>query len=140
MSVAFRRDGCSRFGSNAKFANFPSVSLGWIASDETFMERFDKLSYLKFRGSYGVVGNYNIGNYTYLASVGSYNYVTNGSITPGRAVSGIGNSELTWETTKQLDLGVDIGLFNDRIFLVYDYYWKNTDGLLYQVYPLFFWF
>ena len=133
LSVAFRRDGCSRFGSNAKFANFPSVSLGWIASDETFMERFDKLSYLKFRGSYGVVGNYNIGNYTYLASVGSYNYVTNGSITPGRAVSGIGNSELTWETTKQLDLGVDIGLFNDRIFLVYDYYWKNTDGLLYQV-------
>lgn len=133
LSVAFRRDGCSRFGSNAKFANFPSASLGWIASDEAFMERFDKLSYLKVRGSYGIVGNYNIGNYTYLASVGSYNYVTNGSITPGRAVSGIGNSELTWETTKQLDFGVDVGLFNDRVFLVYDYYWKNTDGLLYQV-------
>lgn len=133
LSVAFRRDGCSRFGSNAKFANFPSASIGWIASDEAFMGKFDKLSYLKFRGSYGVVGNNNIGNYTYLASVGSSNYVTNGSITPGRAVSGIGNSELTWETTKQLDLGVDVGLFNDRVFLVYDYYWKKTDGLLYQV-------
>lgn len=133
LSIAFRRDGCSRFGANAKFANFPSVSLGWIASDETFMQKFNKLSYLKLRASYGLVGNYNIGNYTYLASVGSYNYVTNGSITPGRGLSGIGNNELTWETTKQLDFGLDLGLFNDRIFLVYDFYWKNTDGLLYQV-------
>ena len=133
LSVAFRRDGCSRFGSNAKFANFPSVSVGWIASDETFMKKYEQLSYLKLRGSYGLVGNYNIGNYTYLASVGSYNYVTNGSITPGRGLSGIGNNELTWETTKQLDFGVDLGLFNDRVFLVYDYYRKYTDGLLYQI-------
>lgn len=64
LSVAFRRDGCSRFGSNAKFANFPSVSVGWIASDEPFMEKYDKVSHLKLRGSYGLVGNYNIGNYT----------------------------------------------------------------------------
>lgn len=133
LSVAFRRDGCSRFGSNAKFANFPSVSLGWIASDEKFLEKVDKLSYLKLRGSYGTTGNYNIGDYTYLASIESYNYVTNSSITPGRGVAGIGNSELTWETTKQLDFGIDLGLFNDRVFLVYDYYWKDTKGLLYQI-------
>ena len=133
LSVAFRRDGCSRFGSNAKFANFPSVSVGWIASDEPFMEKYDKVSHLKLRGSYGLVGNYNIGNYTYLASVGSYNYVTDGSITAGRALSRIGNNELTWETTKQMDFGVDLGLFNDRVFLVYDYYRKWTDGLLYQI-------
>ena len=114
LSVAFRRDGCSRFGSNAKFANFPSVSVGWIASDEPFMEKYDKVSHLKLRGSYGLVGNYNIGNYTYLASIGSYNYVTDGSITAGRALSRIGNNELTWETTKQMDFGVDLGLFNDR--------------------------
>lgn len=133
VSVAFRRDGCSRFGSNAKFANFPSVSVGWIASDEPFMEKFDKVSHLKLRGSYGLTGNYNIGNYTYMPTVGSYNYVTDGAITPGRALSRIGNNELTWETTKQMDFGVDLGLFNDRIFLVYDYYRKYTDGLLYQV-------
>lgn len=133
MSVAFRRDGCSRFGANAKFANFPSVSLGWIASDEEFMSKFDNLSYFKLRGSYGVVGNYNIGNYTHLASMASSNYVINGAIVPGRAVAGIGNTELTWETTKQYDFGVDLGLFNDRVFFVYDYYRKNTDGLLYQV-------
>ena len=133
LSVAFRRDGCSRFGSNAKFANFPSVSVGWIASDEPFMEKYDKVSHLKLRGSYGLVGNYNIGNYTYLASIGSYNYVTDGSFTAGRALSRIGNNELTWETTKQMDFGVDLGLFNDRVFLVYDYYRKYTDGLLYQI-------
>lgn len=133
LSFAFRRDGCSRFGSHAKFANFPSVSVGWIASDESFLKKADKLSYLKLRASYGTVGNYNIGDYTYLASIGSYNYVTHSSITAGRGISGIGNNELTWETTKQLDFGVDLGLFNDRVFLVYDYYWKDTKGLLYQV-------
>lgn len=133
LSIAFRRDGCSRFGSNAKFANFPSVSAGWIASDENFMLKFEKLSYLKLRASYGIVGNYNIGNYTHLASMSSSNYVINGAITSGRVISGIGNRDLTWETTKQLDLGVDLGLFNDRVFLVYDYYRKRTDGLLYQI-------
>ena len=71
LSVSFRRDGCSRFGMNAKWANFPSVSAGWIASDESFMERFDRLSYLKLRGSYGIVGNYNIGNYNHLATIGT---------------------------------------------------------------------
>lgn len=133
LSVSFRRDGCSRFGLNAKWANFPSVSAGWIASDESFMERFDRLSYLKLRGSYGVVGNYNIGNYNHLATIGTYNYVFNNGIAAGRGTSGIGNADLTWETTKQVDLGVDLGLFNDRVFLVYDYYWKKTDGLLYQI-------
>lgn len=133
LSVSFRRDGCSRFGSGAKWANFPSVSAGWIASDESFMESFDNLSYLKIRGSYGIVGNYNIGNYNHLATIGSYNYVFNNGINAGRGTSGIGNADLTWETTKQVDLGVDLGLFNDRVFLVYDYYWKKTDGLLYQI-------
>ena len=118
---------------NAKWANFPSVSAGWIASDESFMERFDRLSYLKLRGSYGIVGNYNIGNYNHLATIGTYNYVFNNGISAGRGTSGIGNADLTWETTKQLDFGVDLGLFNDRVFLVYDYYWKKTDGLLYQI-------
>jgi len=133
LSAAFRRDGCSRFGSNAKWGNFPSVSLGWIASDETFMKDIDKLSYLKFRASYGKVGNNNIGNYGYIASVVTTNYVTNGAITSGKALNAIGNNDLTWETTVQFDLGVDVGLFKDRIFLIYDYYRKKTDGLLYSI-------
>jgi TonB-linked SusC/RagA family outer membrane protein len=133
LSVSFRRDGCSRFGPDSKWANFPSVSAGWIVSDEAFMEGIDELSYLKVRGSFGKVGNNNIGNYRYLSSAVTANYVTNGGITAGRALDGIGNSNLTWETTEQYDLGMDIGLFNDRLFVVYDYYNKNTDGLLYQI-------
>lgn len=133
LQVSYRRDGCSRFGSDARWADFPSVSLGWIVSDESFMKSLDKLSYLKIRGSYGTVGNYNIGNYTSLNSIGSYNYVFNGAITSGRAISAIGNSNLTWEKTNQWDLGMDIGFFNDRIFLVYDFYRKQTKGLLYQI-------
>jgi TonB-linked SusC/RagA family outer membrane protein len=133
VSLAFRRDGCSRFGSNAKYGNFPSVSLGWIASDENFMKGYDKLSYLKLRASYGKVGNNNIGNYSYIASVVTSNYVTNSTISAGRALNAIGNNDLTWETTVQTDFGFDLGLFKDRIFLVYDYYHKKTDGLLYAI-------
>ncbi|MDR3261169.1 MAG: TonB-dependent receptor [Tannerella sp.] len=133
LSASFRRDGCSRFGSTNKWANFPSLSLGWIASDEAFLSKIDKLSYLKIRGSYGKLGNYEIGNYEWIPEVSTNNYVTNGAITAGRAPSRIGNSALTWETTEQYDLGLDLGLFNDRIFLVYDYYWKKTDGFLYNI-------
>jgi len=133
LSATFRRDGCSRFGAYSKFANFPSVSLGWIVSDESFMENMDPLSYLKFRASYGKVGNNNIGNYSYIASASSANYVFNNTIVGGKALNAIGNNDLTWETTNQYDVGIDVGLLNDRIFLIYDYYRKKTDGLLYRV-------
>jgi TonB-linked SusC/RagA family outer membrane protein len=133
LSATFRRDGCSRFGPNNKWANFPSVSLGWIASDESFLSEIDKLSYLKIRGSWGKLGNYEIGNYEWIPTVTSSNYVINNAIAAGRAPSRIGNSSLTWETTTQYDLGLDLGLFNDRIFFVYDYYWKKTDGFLYNI-------
>ncbi|KAA6300946.1 MAG: TonB-dependent receptor SusC [Candidatus Ordinivivax streblomastigis] len=133
LSATFRRDGCSRFGSTNKWANFPSLSLGWIASDETFLSEIDKLSYLKFRGSYGKLGNYEIGNYEWIPEVTTANYVINNSITAGRTPNRIGNNALTWETTEQYDLGLDLGLFNDRIFLIYDYYWKKTNGFLYNI-------
>jgi TonB-linked SusC/RagA family outer membrane protein len=139
LSASFRRDGCSRFGPLSKWANFPSVSVGWIASDEEFLSKIDQLSYLKIRGSYGKLGNYEIGNYEWIPEVTSNNndtsnnYVINGSIAAGRAPNRIGNNALTWETTEQYDLGLDLGLFNDRIFFVYDYYWKKTDGFLYNI-------
>jgi len=133
LGLTFRRDGCSRFGANVKYANFPSVSAGWIISDESFMEGIKDISYLKLRGSWGEVGNFEIGNYDYLATVSTANYVFNNSIAPGRSIGNLGNNDLTWETTKQTDIGIDIGLFNDRVFLVYDYYLKNTKGMLYQV-------
>ena len=133
LSMAFRRDGSSKFGSNKKWGNFPSVSLGWIASEENFLLDNETVTFLKFRGSWGKVGNNNIGNYSYIAGVGQANYVFNGGLVPGRALTGIGNNNLTWETTTQYDVGLDIGLLNDRIYFTYDYYWKKTDGLLYAI-------
>lgn len=133
LSVAFRSDGSSRFGSNNKYGYFPSVSAGWVVSDENFMKDVSAVNFLKIRGSYGKVGNYNIGNYGYLANIGQYNYAFNNRLASGSALSGIANSNLTWETTAGYDLGLDLSLFNNRISFTYDYYWKKTDGLLYQV-------
>lgn len=132
-SVSLRRDGSSRFGSNKKYGTFPSASIGWVVSEENFMHSIKDISLLKLRASYGQVGNYNIGNYSHISSVNTVNYVFNNAVTPGKAVSNLGNSVLTWETTAQYDFGVDVGLFNDRVLLVYDYYWKNTNGLLYAI-------
>ncbi|WP_344981597.1 TonB-dependent receptor [Compostibacter hankyongensis] len=133
LSLAFRRDGSSRFGSNNKWGNFPSVSVGWVVSEEGFLHNVKGISFLKLRASYGKTGNNNIGDYTYLASVNSDNYVFDDKVTPGKSLNGIGNSNLTWETTDGLDIGLDLGLFNDRIAFTYDYYRKKTAGLLYQV-------
>ena len=134
VSVAVRRDGSSRFGDNKKYGTFPSVSAGWIVSGENFMKKFENvLSFLKVRASYGEVGNYNIGNYTHQSTIGNANYAFNDVLVAGKAISNLGNPLLTWEKTVQGDIGVDIGLYNDRIFFTYDYYRKRTNGLLYSV-------
>ncbi|HWK03343.1 MAG TPA: TonB-dependent receptor [Puia sp.] len=133
LSVAFRRDGSSKFGSNNKYGNFPSVSAGWVASDENFLKGVKDLSFLKLRASYGKVGNNNIGDYTYLAGVQQTNYSFNNSLASGSSLNGIGNANLTWETTAGYDLGLDLALFDNRLSFTYDYYWKKTDGLLYGI-------
>ena len=133
LSVAFRRDGSSKFGTNNKYGTFPSVSAGWVISDENFLKDVRKLSFLKVRASYGKVGNNNIGDYTYLAGVQQTNYAFNNSLASGSAPNGIGNANLTWETTLGYDLGLDLALFNNRLAFTYDYYWKKTDGLLYGI-------
>jgi len=133
LSVAFRRDGSSKFGTNTKYGNFPSVSAGWVMSDESFMRSIKQISLLKVRASYGKVGNNNIGNYTYLAGVNQNNYTFNNQLASGSSLNGIGNPNLTWETTAGYDIGLDVGLLNGRINFTYDYYWKKTDGLLYAI-------
>lgn len=134
LQVTYRRDGCSRFGPSNRYASFPSVSAGWIISDEPFMTPVTKvLNYLKVRSSYGVTGNYNIGNYNYIANLKKADYVFGNSLVPGQALQRLSNDYLTWEENKQFDFGIDIGFLNDRIYLMYDYYYKKTDGMLYQI-------
>ena len=131
LTGSIRSDGSSRFGSDNRWGTFPSVSAGWIASDEAFLENVESLSLLKLRASYGVTGNNNIGNYTQYALIdNTVNAVFGNDFAPGSAVNSLSNSNLGWETTKQFDIGLDLSLFNDRVSLVYDYYTKNTTNLL----------
>ncbi len=134
LGGSIRRDGSSRFGQNNKYGNFPAVSGGWILSEESFAKNFKWLSFLKVRGSYGVTGNNNIGNYTQYATVATgVNSPFGNTTASGIAVVSLGNEELGWEKTRQMDLGLDISLLKNRINITYDYYDKNTSGLLYTL-------
>lgn len=133
LSASIRRDGSSRFGAQRRWGSFPSFSAGWIVSDESFMEDLPAVSYLKLRGEYGLVGNFNIGNYNQYGGVSTTNYVFGGALAQGRSLTSLGNAYLTWETTRGYDVGVDIAFFNNRLSLTADYYQKEVDDMLYQV-------
>jgi TonB-linked SusC/RagA family outer membrane protein len=129
VKASIRRDGSSRFGSNQRYGIFPAVSAGWIISEESFLKTNPTLSFLKLRGSYGQLGNSEIGNF---ASQTLFNGVSYNRVSGIRLVQP-GNNDLTWEKSKQLDLGIEFGFFKDRIFGEIDYYTKNTEGLLFRV-------
>lgn len=134
LTAAIRRDGSSRFGSNNKWGSFPSMSAGWIVSDENFMKTFKQVSFLKLKGSYGITGNNNIGNYTQYANVNiAQNTIFGSTVTSGAAVTSLSNADLGWETTSQFDVGLEIGILNNRVHLNYDYYTKKTTNLLYSL-------
>jgi TonB-linked SusC/RagA family outer membrane protein len=130
FGASIRRDGSSRFGAKTKYGDFPSVSAGWIVSNESFMERFRTISFMKMRASYGITGNNNIGNYTSISHVPYSNYVFNGALVPGATISTLQNPVLQWERNKQWDIGLDLSLFNNRLSFTYDYYHKLSDGLI----------
>lgn len=133
FSASIRRDGSSRFGSDNKWGNFPSVSAGWVVSDESFIPENKVLSFLKFRTSFGTTGNNNIGNYLQYANVVPTNNPFNNQLLNGSSIAGLNNTELGWETSELFDVGADINFLNDRIKLSYGYYRKVTDNLLYSV-------
>lgn len=136
FTTTFRRDGSSRFGTNTKWGFFPSAALGWIISNESFLENNEILSFLKFRSSYGLTGNNSIGDYAHVGLLGITNQTFGpgqGSNFPGIYPTTISNPNLTWEKSKQLDIGVEIGLFNDRVNLDLDYYNNRTTDLLLNV-------
>ncbi len=130
LTFTTRFDGASNFSENNKWAFFPSAAVAWNIVEEPFMESLDFLSELKLRTSYGLVGNQAIPAYGSLATLDpTY------SIVPGQNALRVGeleNSQLTWETTSQLDIGLDIGLLDGRLFLSADYYDKETSDLLFE--------
>jgi TonB-linked SusC/RagA family outer membrane protein len=130
LSGAIRRDGSSKFGEEKKYGTFPSISAGWLLSEEGFMQKFEFMNQLKIRGSYGITGNNSFGNFVSIAKIGSFNYMLNNQLVAGNTINTLGNSELAWERNKQFDIGFDIEMLNSRISLTYDYYNKISDGLI----------
>lgn len=135
LQASLRRDGSSRFGANNRWGTFPAVGAGWIFSEEPFMKGLSWLSYGKIRSSYGLTGSNELGNNFYVAMplVGVSNYVFGSTLAPGKVQTGLGNNLLSWEKNAQFNIGIDAGLFNDRVTISYDYYNKLTEGLLYPV-------
>ncbi len=132
-TVSVRRDGSSRFGEENKYGTFPSVSAAWIASDERFLKNNRHISQLKVRASYGVTGNQEIGLYRSLSTLGQITYVLNSTTAVGRQLSRSPNPNLSWESTAQANIGVDLGLFDNRIAITADVYQKTTKDLLYEL-------
>lgn len=133
-----RRDGSSRFGSNNRYATFPSFSLGWNITNEPFMKnRPNWLTSMKLRFSWGKNGNDNIGNFSYivLTSTGN-NYIlgTTEGIESGTKADGLANEDLKWEESRQTDVGLDLAFFNNRLTFTVDYYNKVTEGMLMEMY------
>lgn len=134
FTASVRGDGSSRFGSENRWGVFPSMSAGWVLSDEEFLANSSGISFAKIRASIGTTGNNNIGNYTQYALVNNtINAVFGNTNVPGAAVTSLSNNNLGWETTQQFDIGLDLGLWDDRVSFVYDFYTKNTTNLLYAV-------
>ena len=131
LSGSFRRDGSSVFGANRRWGNFYSVGATWNINEELFLRDSKVISLLKLRSSYGENGNSNaFGLYTALPTFGSgYNYGPN----PGTALNNAGNADLTWEINKIFNVGVDFGLFKNRITGTVEYYNRKTSGLIIYV-------
>ncbi|MDW8332438.1 MAG: TonB-dependent receptor, partial [Cyclobacteriaceae bacterium] len=133
LTATFRRDGSSKFTPANRFANFPSLAVGWNVMNESFMQRYSSwLSNLKLRASWGIIGNEKI-NYER-----QYSLVLNGInalfgndvIYPGATYGVSGNPDLKWESTRQIDVGLEAGLLNDRLTAELDYYNRITKDIL----------
>ena len=137
LQLTVRRDGSSRFGENNKWGTFPSVSLGWNLTNESFMEkRPDWLTNTKIRLSWGKNGNEAIGNFRYTANVSMNNnypfgaYGRGQQIVMGSKPSGTPNADLMWEESEQYDAGIDFGFLGNALTFTVDYYQKKTNGML----------
>ena len=131
LTSSFRADGSSVFGDANKWGYFPSIALAWRVSEESFLKDNDDISSLKLRASWGLTGNTSVSPYQSLSILTSTQTVFDNNVTVGFAPgSSKPNPDLKWETTKQLDFGIDIGLFKNRLNFTFDYYLKQTDDLL----------
>lgn len=128
-----RSDRSSRFGANNQTGYFPSFSVGWRLNEEETFKSIDAISELKLRFSWGETGNFEIPNYGAIGLLSPDNYNLNGTEINGLVQSTISNPELTWEKSQQTNIGLELGLFDNRVFLLADYYDTKTSDLLLNV-------
>ncbi|GLC26014.1 SusC/RagA family TonB-linked outer membrane protein [Roseisolibacter agri] len=127
VTASLRTDGSSRFGKDRRYGVFPAVSLGWNVSDESLLSGMRRFATMKLRGSYGVTGNQAIPTlYGYLTSYARANYAGTAGIAP----DALGNEDLRWESTRESDVGIDLGFLDGRVTVIADYYSKLTTDLL----------
>tara|TARA_S200000501_G_scaffold58443_1_gene48790 strand:- start:10604 stop:13798 length:3195 start_codon:yes stop_codon:yes gene_type:complete len=135
LTTSFRRDGVSKFAEDNKYGVFPSFAFAWRAGSEKFIRDLDLFSSLKVRGGWGAIGNHGIGPYGTLSNYGAssslYGTSTNGTTVP-LILANIANPDLTWESTEQLNFGIDFGFSNGRVSGTIDLYEKTTKDLLQQ--------
>ena len=123
---SLRYDGSSRFGKGQRYGIFPAASVGWLVSEEDFLNDSNTLSLLKLRTSWGVTGNAGIGNFPSIGLFSPAGYNEKSGLAPTQ----LANSQLKWEKTSQIDIGIEYGLFDNRITGEIDFYQKKTDDLL----------
>lgn len=130
LTATVRADGSSRFGAGNKWAVFPSASVAWRISEESFLKNNSTINDLKIRLSYGLSGNQEIGQYQSLATLGTQNANFNNTVSIGVGPTRVANPDLRWETTAQTNVGIDVGLWSNRLTLTADVYEKKTTDLL----------
>lgn len=136
FTFSYRRDGSSRFGAANKWANFPSVALGWRIIEEDFFQNSPlatAMSDLKLRTSWGITGNSEIPVYNSQANLSEYNYVFGGNLVLGLADARLGNPDLKWESTQMFNVGMDFAFLENKLTLTADYFYNTTEDLLLYV-------
>ena len=139
LSAAIRADGSSRFGKNNRWGYFPSASAAWRFTQEDFFRNLASSSWLedgKLRFSYGQTGNFNIGNYEHLSTMGIEEYILgigNGQLVSGYKPTSVDNPDLTWEKTSMINVGLDLRAFNGYLTFTGEFYNSDTHDMLQQV-------
>jgi TonB-linked SusC/RagA family outer membrane protein len=130
LTATLRADGSSRFGPNNRYGVFPSAAFAWRLSNESFLESWEKLDNLKVRFGYGAVGNQEIDLNSFAANVGGVAAVQGDQVITAFAPGNIPNPDVQWESSYQLNLGIDLGLFNNRVEIIADIYTRRSDDNL----------
>jgi TonB-linked SusC/RagA family outer membrane protein len=133
LTFTGREDGSSRFGAAHRWGFFPSAAFGWRLSEEPFMRNLAAIDQLKLRVSYGIAGNPSIQPYQSMSRLTAEQYAFGGIAGAAYYPSTLGNDQLSWESTKQTDVGLDFAAYKSRVELTADYYHKRTDDLLLQI-------